>query len=385
MLRLGSGGVKFFHIERREQVSESSVWIQPEKFSNPTDKVSESNRKSFRIHPEKFPRTSFRIQPEKFPNPTGKFPNPTGKVSEDKFPNPTGKVSEDKFPNPTGKVSESNRKSFRIQPEKFPNPPGKVSEYKFPNTTGKVSEDNGLVTESQLPEYKSYRIQPEKFPNPTGKFPNPPGKVSESNRKVSEYKFPNPTRKVSEYNGDLRNGGQENIQVIDLQFFVYYESPSLLRPNIFSLDLVLCNLFIGVLSASTVVLVFAQTCKARAFLRWGWCDSLQLALCNALMSMNSLDDIESRDELVRFNHLCLLSLPLHLSKKDYLSRTHHTRGIRDGFCGRQAEQQNINDSGKSLTQFVGDMLTPTQMYASCIWLRVLRISPNWWMVDVLNS
>ena len=199
----------------------TSFWI---KFLNTTGKVFESNRQSFRIQPEKFPNPPGKVSEDKFPNPTGKvsesnrkvsedkFPNPTGKVSEstrksfriqpEKFPNPTGKVSEDKFPNPTGKVSESNRKSFRIQPEKFPNPPGKVSEYKFPNTTGKVSEDNGLVTESQLPEYKSYRIQPEKFPNPTGKFPNPPGKVSESNRKVSEYKFPNPTRKVSEYNGD---------------------------------------------------------------------------------------------------------------------------------------------------------------------------------------
>ncbi len=104
-----------------------SFWI---KFLNPTGKVSESNRASFRIQPEK-------------------FPNPPGKVSE----------------------------------YKFPNPPGKVSEYKFPNTPGKVSEDNGLVTKSQLPEYTSFRIQQGKFPNPTGKFPNPPGKVSESTGK----------------------------------------------------------------------------------------------------------------------------------------------------------------------------------------------------------
>ena len=158
------GGVKFLHIERWRQVSESSFWIQPEKFPNPTGQVSESNRKSFRIHPEKFPNTSFRIHPEKFPN-------------------TSFRIQPEKFPNPTGQVSESNRKSFRIQPEKFPNPPGKVSEYKFPNTTGKVSEDNGLVTKSQLPEYTSSRIQPGKFPNPTGKFPNPPGKVSESTGK----------------------------------------------------------------------------------------------------------------------------------------------------------------------------------------------------------
>ena len=206
----------------------TSFWI---KFLNTTGKVFESNRQSFRIQPEKFPNPPGKVSEDKFPNPTGKVSESNRKVSEsnrksfrrqvsesnrksfriqpesfriqpEKFPNPTGKVSEDKFPNPTGKVSESNRKSFRIHPEKFPNPPGKISEYKFPNRTGKVSEDNGLVTESQLPEYKSYRIQPEKFPNPTGKFPNPPRKVSESNRKVSEYKFPNPTRKVSEYNGD---------------------------------------------------------------------------------------------------------------------------------------------------------------------------------------
>ena len=142
------------------QVSESnrkSFRIQPGKFPNPTGKVSESTRKSFRIQVSESTRKSFRIQP-------GKFPNPTGKVSES-----TRKGFRIQ-------VSESTRKSFRRQRFSLPNP-------SCPNT--------------QVPEYnrESFRIQPESFRIHPEKFPNPPGKVS-------EYKFPNPTRKVSEYNGD---------------------------------------------------------------------------------------------------------------------------------------------------------------------------------------
>ena len=160
-------GVKFLHIERRKQVSESSFWIQPEKFPNPTGQVSESNRKSFRIHPEKFPNTSFRIHPEK-------FPNTSFRIQPGKFPNPTGKVSESTRKSFRIQVSEYNWKSFRRQRFSYQIPVARI--HNFPNTTGKVSESNRKVSESTRKSFRihrekfpntSFRIQPEKFPNTT--------------------------------------------------------------------------------------------------------------------------------------------------------------------------------------------------------------------------
>ena len=84
-------------------------------FPNPPRKVSDATRKNFRIQVSESNWKSFRTKPGKFPNPTGK--------------------------------------SFRIHPEKFPHPPGK-------NFRIQVSEYDGLVTKPKLPEYTSSGIQP---------------------------------------------------------------------------------------------------------------------------------------------------------------------------------------------------------------------------------
>ena len=152
------------------QVSESnriSFRIQPGKFPNPTGKVSESIRKSFRIQVSESTRKSFRIQ-------VSESNRKSFRIQPGKFPNPTGKVSESTRKSFRIQVSESTRKSFRRQRFSYQIPVARI--HKFPNTTGKVSESNRKVSESTRKSFRihrekfpntSFRIQPEKFPNTT--------------------------------------------------------------------------------------------------------------------------------------------------------------------------------------------------------------------------